>query len=153
MSEKTGELIRQYRLERNLTQEQLGKKIGVTMQYIGQYERGLRNPKRSTLKKIADALGVDVYSIADWDTASKMLENDINSEVLDPPITADDLEVVKKYRTLNACGRDIVNHVLDAPMYHEEPERIHFAARGGASGTMSREEAEKIKAQPEIDDI
>lgn len=83
------------------------------MQYIGQYERGLRNPKISTLKKIADALGVDVYSIADWDTASKMLENDINSEVLDPPITADEVDVVKKYRALDAHGKEVVSYLLD----------------------------------------
>lgn len=68
-------------------------------------------------------------------------------------LTVADIEVIKKYRTLNAYGKGIVDHVLDAPMYHEDPERIRFAARGGASGTMSREEAEKIKAQPEIDDI
>ena len=156
MASDLGAKIKEYRVKKGITQSELAKLIDTTMQNISQYERGIRNPKIETLQKIAVALGVDVYSIADWDTASKMLENDINSinsEVLEPPITAVEVEVIKKYRTLNAYGRDIVDHVLDAPMYHAGPEHIRFVSRESSSGTMSREDAEKIKAQPEIDDI
>lgn len=94
MGKTTGELIKQYRIKRNLTQEQLGKKIGVTMQYIGQYERGLRNPKISTLKKIADALDVDVFSIADFDTASAMIENDVNLKATKNPTIEESKNVI-----------------------------------------------------------
>lgn len=64
------------------------------MQYIGQYERGLRNPKISTLKKIADALDVDVFSIADFDTASAMIENDVNLKATKNPTIEESKNVI-----------------------------------------------------------
>jgi putative phage repressor len=140
----TGDKIKKFRVDRGLSQSDLADRVGTTMQNISQYERGIRKPKIETLQKIAAALDTDVHSLGA-----------VSTPYANPgfPLTTADLEVIKKYRTLNACGRDIVDHVLDAPMYHKEPERIRFAARGGQSGTMSREEAEKIKAQPEIDDV
>lgn len=55
---KIGERIRTYRLQAGLTQKQLGEKLGVSNVNIGQYERGLRNPKLPQLKRIADALEI-----------------------------------------------------------------------------------------------
>ena len=54
-----GENIRRIRLERNLTQRQLGEMVGASEAYIRAYESGRRNPKPSSLEKIADALSVN----------------------------------------------------------------------------------------------
>lgn len=59
---QTHELIRFYRQKAGLTQQQLADKLGVSQQYIGNYESGKRQPKIQTLQKIADALDVDVFS-------------------------------------------------------------------------------------------
>ena len=54
-----GENIRRIRQERNLTQRQLGEMVGASEAYIRAYESGRRNPKPSSLEKIADALSVN----------------------------------------------------------------------------------------------
>ena len=53
----TGERIRQLRLEHQMTQEELGAKVGVQKAAIYKYENGLIvNLKRSTLEKLAIVL-------------------------------------------------------------------------------------------------
>lgn len=53
----TGERIRQLRMEHQMTQEELGAKVGVQKAAIYKYENGLVvNLKRSTLEKLALAL-------------------------------------------------------------------------------------------------
>ena len=46
-----GENIKRIRLERKLTQKELGKRLGTSEAYIRAYESGKRNPKPATLKK------------------------------------------------------------------------------------------------------
>lgn len=53
-----GERIKEYRKQAGLTQKELGDRLGVSNVHIGQYERGLRNPRLPQLKKIADALDI-----------------------------------------------------------------------------------------------
>lgn len=53
----TGERIRQLRIEHQMTQEELGTKVGVQKAAIYKYENGLIvNLKRSTLEKLAIVL-------------------------------------------------------------------------------------------------
>ena len=53
-----GDNLRTLRNERNFSQEQLGKKIGVTRSMIALYESGERLPSLSALIKLSRALGV-----------------------------------------------------------------------------------------------
>ena len=64
-----GENIRRIRLERNLTQRQLGELLGTSEAYIRAYESGRRNPKPATLDKIASVLAVnpEVLTNSDFD--------------------------------------------------------------------------------------
>ncbi|MGP1376397.1 MAG: LexA family protein [Bulleidia sp.] len=55
----TGEIIKKLREEKGLTQEQLGKLIGVQKSAVAKYERGLiQNLKRQTIEKLAEIFGV-----------------------------------------------------------------------------------------------
>lgn len=54
-----GAKIREARLKAGLTQKGLAKKLNVTYQQVQKWETGERNPKIKSLRKIADALGVD----------------------------------------------------------------------------------------------
>lgn len=56
---KMGDIIRQLRLQRGITQEELGKVIGVQKSTIRKYESGMvENIKRTSIKKMADYFGV-----------------------------------------------------------------------------------------------
>lgn len=54
-----GKLIKEARIEKGLTQEQLGELVGVQKSAIAKYESGrVVNIKRSTLQKLAKALNL-----------------------------------------------------------------------------------------------
>jgi len=69
-----GENIRRVRQERHLTQRQLGEMVGASEAYIRAYESGRRNPKPSSLEKIAEALAVnpEVLANSDFDGVKAM---------------------------------------------------------------------------------
>lgn len=81
---KIGERIRTYRLRAGLTQKQLGEKLGVSNVNIGQYERGLRNPKLPQLKRIADALEIP-FDLLMSDKVTELVDagKEIDPNVLD----------------------------------------------------------------------
>lgn len=62
-----GERIRKIRQENGLSQKELGKKLNVSQQMIGQWETGKSNPKIETLKRIADTLDVGLWEIVELD--------------------------------------------------------------------------------------
>lgn len=53
-----GKHLRKLREKKGWTQEHLADEAGMHFTYIGQIERGLRNPSLVNLKKIASALKV-----------------------------------------------------------------------------------------------
>lgn len=61
----TGEKIKLARKRARLTQKELGEKLNITYQQIGQYEKGIRKPKLETLDNIANALNIDVWELYD----------------------------------------------------------------------------------------
>ena len=64
----TAEKIRRLRLQKGLTQEELGKLVGIQKSAINKYEKGrVVNIKRSTLQLLADALGVAPVDLLDDD--------------------------------------------------------------------------------------
>lgn len=54
-----GKNLRKIREEQGLTQEDLADKAGMHFTYIGQIERGLRNPSLVNIHKLVKALGVN----------------------------------------------------------------------------------------------
>jgi transcriptional regulator with XRE-family HTH domain len=54
-----GENVRRLRLERGLTQEQLGFEAEIDLTYVGGIERGRRNPSLMVMVRLATALDVD----------------------------------------------------------------------------------------------
>ena len=50
--------LRDLRKQKNLSQMELGKLVGLHHTHIGRYERGISRPAADTLKRLADVLGV-----------------------------------------------------------------------------------------------
>ena len=64
----TGERIKLLRKEHNLTQEELGAKIGVQKAAIQKYEKGtVKNIKRDSLIKLAKYLDTTPEYLLGWD--------------------------------------------------------------------------------------
>lgn len=55
--------VRVYREYRGLTQSKLGERVGLDPSYINQIEKGKRKGTAKNLKKIADALNIEVDSL------------------------------------------------------------------------------------------
>ena len=63
-----GEKIKQARLAKGYTQEELGSLVGVKKAAINKYESGIvQNLKRSMIAKLADALDIDPVSLIGFD--------------------------------------------------------------------------------------
>lgn len=63
ISKKFGENLKKIRLEKKMSQGDICRALGVDRAYISNLESGKRNPTLSTIKRIADALGVSVDSL------------------------------------------------------------------------------------------
>ena len=59
------ENLKLQRQKKNLTQEDLGRLIGVSGVTIMRYEKGARQPKLETIKRLADALKIPVAALID----------------------------------------------------------------------------------------
>ncbi|MEZ5070726.1 MAG: helix-turn-helix domain-containing protein [Bacteroidales bacterium] len=60
----TGERIREIRLRKGLTQEDLARKTGISTRTIQRIEQGAVHPRSFTLQAIADALDVEFEELA-----------------------------------------------------------------------------------------
>lgn len=67
---RIGRRIRAIRQEGDLSQTELGEKVGLNANRIQQYENGARNPKFELCKQIAEALEVEASALLDPQIAS-----------------------------------------------------------------------------------
>jgi transcriptional regulator with XRE-family HTH domain len=58
-----GNVLREVRAERRVSQEELGLRTGVHRNYIGGIERGERNPSVTTIATLADALDLKLSEL------------------------------------------------------------------------------------------
>ena len=73
---KTADKIKALRIQKGMTQEELGKACGVQRAAINKYEKGtVVNIKRSVLQKLADALSVSPVDLLD-DEEAIVVESD-----------------------------------------------------------------------------
>jgi len=77
---KTGELIRQLRQKKGITQEDLAAKTDISVRTIQRIESGEVDPRAFTLQSIAAALEVDFEVLANTESASEASEQVIVSE-------------------------------------------------------------------------
>lgn len=79
------EAIKKARKSKGLTQKDLGNLLGVSEVMIGQYERGVRNPKIEMLSRISTALDIPFSSLLPDDLAAEEHEREFRKacEVLD----------------------------------------------------------------------
>ena len=120
---KTGEIIRTIRKEQGLSQIELAQKAGIAVNSVRLYESGKREPKIGSLRRIAQALGVDVYSLADFDTASQLLEGSLNAKL--ERLSPKEQALIIAFSQLNDAGQDVaierVNELTELEKYKNAP--------------------------------
>lgn len=76
-----GEIIKRMRIEKGLTQKQLGHLCGMADSAIRRYENGRANPKNETLQKIASGLGVPLIDLMYGPGAGEKLYNSMDPDI------------------------------------------------------------------------
>lgn len=103
-----GQKIKEARILKGLTQEELGKMIGLQKSAIAKYENGrVVNIKRSTLQKLAKALdlrGSDLIIEADPKEAAEL-----SAKVL---LDGELMDAIEKYYTLTAEKQKMIRDLI-----------------------------------------
>lgn len=105
-----GECIRAARKKAGLTQKQLGELCGIAEPTIRRYELGKLNPKRETLQKIAEPLGVRWYELYSDDMQKQVeeIDNAISNDT-PPSSNQDEFAMLVSHPAVHNLGRQIVD--------------------------------------------
>lgn len=126
-----GEKIRQLRTEKGMTQKELGSKCGLADSAIRRYELGGANPKIDTITKIANALGVNIFDLAEIPCtvpAEKDYIQFVKTEhAICPPETNNtgmlNTQIMQDFHKLNTLGQQEavkrVQELTEIPRYTE----------------------------------
>lgn len=110
LSKYVGEKIREYRIKNNMTQKQLGDKIGVKNNTVSAYERGVISPEQDMLFEISKVFNISV------------------SELFPPKKnTTDELErALKLANNLDAKHIELLNKLIEETLAKEGEDREKF---------------------------
>lgn len=111
-----GDKIRIARINKGMTQEDLGNALGVQKSAIAKYENGrVVNIKRSTLKKISDVLGIAPSElIFETYMEEEQKKNDILSDIILKMRTDETfMSVVENLYKLDKDKLETINQMLN----------------------------------------
>ena len=115
-----GKKMKDIRIQKKISQRELGKRLGVSQQTIAQYERAVNVPKMETIQKIAEALEVTPADLYGEELTHQELTS-LFSEELEP-------------------YENIIYNWFDAHgIEFEEKEDIFYITDGKNSGTLSKD--------------
>ena len=89
-----GRRLKELRKQANLTQQELGKLVGVTKVSICCYENGTRTPTLDTLKDLADSLNTPLTYLLATDTFAVSEDNKTSTINL----AKEEIEILKELR-------------------------------------------------------
>lgn len=98
-----GEIIQDNLEMKNMTQSELGEKLGLSQKAISKYVTGKSLPSIDTLEKICSVLDVNITSFFNLNLNNAL-----------PPQNKDEFEVLNHYRMLNRKNKSIVKDLLNA---------------------------------------
>ena len=102
----SGDRIRQLRIEKNMTLEELGQRVGVGKSTVRKWETGaIANMRRDKIAKLADALGTTVMDIMGMDKESPA---PLDARALSP----DEAQLVEDYRGLTPPGQEYIRQTM-----------------------------------------
>ena len=96
ISEYVGKKIKEYRKKKRLTQEELGKRIGVGLSTISGYERGSSSPDNEKLFALSKVLDVSVNDFFPEANDGNILDH---TEKFNFPVSVKDLAFLQELAT------------------------------------------------------
>lgn len=112
----TGEKIKRLRTTRGMSQEELGKMVGVKKAAIYKYENGIVvNLKRSVIEKLASALDTTPMYLLGLEEKPATDNDDGLSEKK--------RAVIEKIKTLDEAQADTLNLIVDSILAMREKEK------------------------------
>ena len=128
MNNIMGERIRALRKQHDLTQEALGKMIGVQKSAIRKYEKGeVENIPRSSLKIMADYFGVKPSYLMGFDEATErelQLQKEVEvCELFQDCYGKEALETISMFLKLDSYDRSAVTTMIQSLLSTEKYER------------------------------
>lgn len=112
MANKVGKLIKEARTAAGLTQEKLGKKVGLSANDISQAERGEKELTQAQLKKIATACGVTQASLLNAAKETMKKSAKTTASTTSVKLTATEKKLVEAYRNADSDTRKAALKVL-----------------------------------------
>lgn len=148
-----GEKIKQYRLANGWTQQELGTKIGISKNAIGNYEKGFRSPKKNTMFDLANAFNVSI------DDLFPPIQKDT------PPTTSqiqtiyDQLEPPRQGKVLNYAERQLEEQNEEETKINEVSEVVQLysydyydhPASAGTGQYLNDVRVERIELPVDVD--
>ena len=93
--------LKQARLAKNMSQEELAAFIGKSKNVISSWERGDNKPDADVIFSLCDILNVDTNYLLSWEGNNSF------------SISITEQSLIKKYRSLDGYGRKAINNLLD----------------------------------------
>lgn len=112
MANKVGKLIKEARTEAGLTQEKLGRKVGLSANDISLAERGEKELTQAQLKKIATACGVTQASLLSAAKETTKKSTKTTASTTSVKLTAAEKKLVEAYRKADSDTRKAALKVL-----------------------------------------
>ncbi len=130
--------LKEARLKKGYTQEQIAEKIGVAKSTYTGYEKGNREPNVNTIGRLMEEFDVD---------ANFLWQDDTNFPM---QVSYEEIKHIEKYRELDAHGKEMVDFTLEkewerstatheekpkAPMHNAAARIINYYYRLASAGT------------------
>lgn len=104
---KFGNFIKSLRKEKNMTQKDLAKKIGLTDKAISKWERGLSFPDITMLNSLSEVLGVDVSEILNGERGKEKISKEDIEKKIEEAVEKVTLKKKKRERRIKIFKRTV----------------------------------------------
>lgn len=149
-----GEKIKQYRLANGWTQQELGAKIGMSKNAIGNYEKGFRSPKKNTMFDLANAFNVsidDLFPPIQKDTLPTASQIQSIYDQLKPPRQGKVLTYAKKQLKEQNEEETKINEVSEKIVQLYGYDYYDHAASAGTGQYLNDVRVERIELPVDVD--
>ena len=94
-----GKILRDFRIKKGMTQEQLSEKLGISLKYISRIENGNNGVKTQTLINYMNILGIT--------------PNTLYASFIDNQEIVKNMKICEKLSTLSEEKKDFLNSLID----------------------------------------